>query len=86
MTLNHWYRQSFSDQTLYFKPTAEQKNGGYKGVLVTVNHFSRGRPKAKSSSVGSGPYGSAAHWSVLWRFVDTANVPEAVRETAHAAR
>lgn len=34
MQLGAWYIQKFSDMHLYFLPVHEQKNGGFKGVLV----------------------------------------------------
>lgn len=78
MQIGEWYVQKFSDRDLYFLPVAEQKNGGYSGYEVTVDHTRRGRPKAVKSSVRSGPYGSAAHWSVHWRHAG--EVPEKVTE------
>lgn len=84
MQIGTWYEQRFSDQVLYFLPLADQKNGGFAGTLVTVDLFRpRARPKAKKSSVRSGPYGSAAHWSVLWR--EARAVPAAVVDAAGEA-
>lgn len=80
MNIGQWYIQRFSDETLYFLPVAEQKNRGYSGVLVRVDETRpRARPRATKSSVGSGPYGSAAHWSVLWK--PASDVPVRVEET-----
>jgi len=82
MKIGDWYVQRFSDETLYFLPMKEQKNGGYGGILVTERLGSRARPKAKSSSVGSGPRGSAAHWSVLWRPIRHEDVPPEVSKAS----
>lgn len=87
MNLGDWYRQGFRDQTLYFLPLSEQKNGGYAGVLVTVDEDRpRSRPRAKRSSVRSGPFGSAAHYSVLWRYAPLTQVPGSVIEAARPLR
>lgn len=83
MNAGHWYVQRFSDENLYFFPMKEQKNGGYGGILVTERLGSRARPKAKSSSVGSGPRGTAAHWSVLWRPIRHEDVPDEVSKASN---
>jgi hypothetical protein len=75
--IGEWYRQSFSDQDVYFRPTAEQKNGGFSGTAWTVDHTRpRAKAKPKKTSVGSGPRGTAAHWEVLWRWVPEPSVPK----------
>ena len=87
MKLGEWYEQRFSDLHLYFLPLAEQKNGGFAGIEVRVDlDRPRARPKATKGSVRSGPYGSAAHHSVLWRWVDERQVPIKVIEAAEDRR
>lgn len=74
LRLGKWYKQSFSDETLYFLAEADQKNGGWSGVLVTVDLLRpRAAPKAKRSSV---PKTNTAIWK------EAAEVPEKVKEAA----
>ena len=79
MNIGRWYIQKFSDQDLYFFPLAEQKNGGFSGIQIAVDHRRpRASPKATKSSVRSGPRGTAAHFSVLWR--PATEVPDRVMQ------
>ena len=78
MNIGRWYRQDFrsTSEVLYFLPTSIQKNGGYAGILVTVDEARpRAKPRAKNSSVDRS-------WSTRWQSVSEAppNVERALAD------
>ena len=76
MEVGKWYKQSFSDEVLYFLAKAEQKNGGLAGIQVTVDLTRpRAAPKAKKISVPKS-------WVNLWTEVRESEVPENVKAQA----
>jgi len=72
MAEGEWYKQTFrtDEDVLYYTPISQQKNGGWKGLMVT--HYEGGRPqKAKQLSVGKFEFR-------LWTKVPESDVPSNV--------
>ena len=88
MQIGTWYESGYlgrprSPQDHYFLPLEQLKHGGWSGILVDADPSRpRARPRAKKSSVRTGPRGSAAHWEVLW--LEARDVPARVVEAAAA--
>ena len=72
MNIGTWYESGYlgqprTPQDMYFLPLAQLKHGGWSGILVESDPSRpRAKPRAKKSSVHTGPRGSAGHWEVLW--------------------
>ena len=90
MNLETWYESGYlgqprSPQDLYFLPLEQLKHGGWSGILVDVDlSRPRAKPRAKKSSVTTGPRGSGAHWTVGW--LEAREVPPRVVEAAAERR
>jgi hypothetical protein len=76
ISLGKWYMMELREEEFYFKPLAQQKNGGWSGVAVQVDLMRpRAAPKAKKYSMPKGE---------IFGLKEVKDLPEAVERAAKA--
>jgi len=71
MEVGKWYKHKHVGET-YFLVKAEQKNGGWSGLMIK---FDRKTPKAKKDSVRPGGMGADQ-----WSEIAAGDVPDEIKE------